>query len=258
MYFFSMHHNVNDIGDHSKYARGWNVRLYDSLTKLAQNCLTNLNSPIIWKYGVRKIENFNFSEFLVVDVDNDSRLSLEAAMEKYARYKHIIGTTKSHQLLKGEIVSDRYRIFLPMERRINTSTDYKALNAVEAARCGGDFQSACASQHFMPLTRIVSIQEVGRLTPYEIPKIQRRKEISPQSNLVARHIPNYIKDWLEGYVADGERNISCFKAACGLLKRGFSADETFEIIYNSALPVGRSEAIEREVRSVIRNAGRRV
>lgn len=257
MYFFSMHHNVKDIGNHALYSRGWNVRLYDSLYKLAEACTQQLNSPIIWKYGTRKVDNFNFSDFLVVDVDNDSRLSLQAAMEKYARFKHIIGTTKSHQRLKGEIVSDRYRIFLPIERRISTATDYRALNAVEAAKCGGDLQSANASQHFMPLTRIVSIQDVGRSVPYELVKITRRKELPSQSPM-SKFVPNYIKSWLEGYVADGERNLTCFKAACGLLKRGFTADETFEIIYNSALPLGKSEAIEREVRSAIRSACRRI
>lgn len=257
MYFFSMHHNVNDIGNHAMYSRGWNVRLYDSLYKLAESCTQQLNSPVIWKYGVRKIQNFNFSDFLVVDVDDASKLSLDQAMEKYARYKHIIGTTKSHRRLKGEIVSDRYRIFLPLERRITSDVDYKALNTVEAAKCGGDLQAASPAQHFMPLSRIVSIQEVGRCVPYELVKVTRRKELPPQSD-VPKYVPNYIKHWLEGYVADGERNVTCFKAACGLLKRGFTADETFELIYNSSLPVGRSEAIEREVRSAIRSAAKRV
>ncbi len=67
MHFFSLHPNVNDIGNHALYAKGFTVRIYNHIWDLAIACTEKMNSPAVWQYGIRKKENVAFSEFAVLD-----------------------------------------------------------------------------------------------------------------------------------------------------------------------------------------------
>lgn len=263
MFFFSIHQNQADIGDHSKYSKGWSVKMFNSIYTLGESCLDHLNSPIVWCYGIRKQENFVYSDFIVIDVDDDSKLSLEGAMELYSRHIHLIGTTKSHNILKGNRVSERYRIFILVERRIVSAKEYRFLCLREAARCGGDLLAANPSQQFMPLQRIVSYAEVGRKLSYPEDLEKRhpwKTGFKPEDKSrysLKKEIPPYIQRWLDGDVGYGERNITSFKAACGLKKRNFSEDEVIEIILSSSLPLKRTDKIDREIRDTVKSAYKR-
>lgn len=263
MYFFSIHPNVEDIGNHAKYSKGWSVKMFNSVGALGQACTTHLNSPIVWTCGVRKADNFLYSDFLVLDVDDDKMMGLDRAIDYYSRYIHVIGTTKSHNLLKGELVSERYRVFVALEKRIQSAEHYKGLCMQESCQHGGDWQASSPAMHFMPLNRIVSYSEVGRKMPIGVipPRRQvKRKPVKFETDAigsVAKQIPPYIQDWLDGNVRQGERNITAFKIACTLRKLNFKEDEIVEIILSSSLPLDGSSKTIREVKNTVRSAMRR-
>ena len=77
--------------------------------------ISNNWSPIIFKNNYRKSINFKSCQFLVLDYDDG--YSLNKAIEEFKNYKHIIATTKSHQVKKGDKVCDRFRVILFLKRR---------------------------------------------------------------------------------------------------------------------------------------------
>lgn len=260
MYFLSIHPNTADIGQHAKYSKGWNTRPYANLYQMAMDCQKYLNAPAIWSYGNRNIANFNFADLIVVDVDDDRKMPLEKAKETFKDYCHFIGTTKSHGLLKGELVSSRYRIFLPLQRRCTNAQDYMRVTKEVTELCGGDAQAAIPSQHFMPIKKIYSLNNEGKFWPFDPTPIAepKRRVLKDMPSGGYHKIPPYVEAWLKGNVPIGQRNYHCFKTAKALFRRGFNASEIENIILNSSLPIGRSEAIEKEVRDTVKSASRQI
>lgn len=271
MNFFSIHPNTADIGNHALYSVRWSVKSFDHMSELAKSCQGHLNSPIIWAYGIRNAGNFLHADFAVIDVDDDSTMSIDQAMEHYGRFRHVMGTTKSDGLLKGNLTSRRYRIFVQLEKRVTDPAKYKAICMGEALRWGGDIQACGPSMHFMPLNKIISFAEVGRLLPSDISLVAsaprgasyarmmptQPKGIQNTSDSASLEIPRYIQRWLNGDVPSGQRNLCCFKAASGLAKRNFPEDKIREIILSSSLPLDSSPEVTREVNAAIRSAMRR-
>lgn len=258
MHFFSLHSNVNDIGNHALYAKGFGVKIFKEIWQLAHACTQKLNSPAVWKYGIRKQENFAFAEFAVLDCD-EGILTLEEAQEEFRPYTHIIGTTKSHRQLKGNKVFDRYRVFLRLEKRILKSEDYNATNLALAKLYGGDQQATAAHMAFMPLKEIVGFSEGGKCLPISVSSlvVVHKSRVINATGSDDRQIPYYIREWLEFGAPEGQRNLTCFKIASGLAKRGFFEDEILDLILNSSVPLERSVKVENEVRSAVRSAMRR-
>ena len=256
MYFFSIHPNIHDVGNHALYAKGWTVKPFESISALAEACCKHLNSPIVWTYGIRRASNFLYSDFVVVDVDDDSKLALNAAIDRYSGYVHAIGITKSHLRLKGNFLAERYRVFIACERRIEMAEVYKQLCLQQAWACGGDWQASGAHMQFMPLREIVSYSEVGKKLSCDDLPIQQTKP-RPSRPEGGNGIPSFIQRWLDGEVRAGERNITVFKIACGLLKRNFVQDEIIELVLRSSLPLNpESDKTKREVRNAVKSAYR--
>ncbi len=255
---FSMHPNTKDLGNHAFYAKGYTVKTYQHIWQLAQAVTQNHNSPVIWKYGIRKQENFAFAEFAVLDCDEGAMTLLEA-QEEFKPYRHIIGTTKSHQQLKGNKVCDRYRVFLALEKRVEKAEDYAATNTALAKRYGGDLQAVAAHMAFMPLKEIVGFSADGKLLPISvyIPVVVQKNRPPNAIYSKNREIPDYIREWLQFGAPAGQANLTCFKIASGLARRGFYEDEIVEIVLNSSVPTNRTSQVEKEVRSAVRSAVRR-
>jgi len=258
LFYFSFHPNTRDLGNHALYARGFLARIHRSIEDLAEDCTARLNSPVVWIAGIRKASNFVFSEFAVIDIDQ-GEFSLAEAQNVFKDFVHIIGTTKSHQRLKGNKIADRFRIFVALERRVTSAKEYAATNESLARQYGGDLQAIAAHMAFMPLRQIVSVSSAGKKFPvakFEPPQVS--KPIPKALAMGSGHrIPHYIQRWLDGGCPDGERNLTCFKAACGLLKRGFNEDEVMNLLLSSAIPISTSTEVVQEIRSVVRNAARR-
>lgn len=87
-------------------------------------------SPIIFTHKKRSKETFKSCSLLVFDIDNDpgsAQLGLRPAQDKFGKYTHIIGTTRSHLMDKGKKgVAERFRLVLFFDRPITTLHEYEA------------------------------------------------------------------------------------------------------------------------------------
>ncbi len=258
MILFSLHPNTANLGNHAYYSKGFIVRPSLHLKQISTWITAQLNSPIIWTYGIRKEANFQSSSFCVLDVDDGP--CLEDAVKTFADYAHILGTTKSHQKDKGGKVRDRYRVFIQTECKLVKAPVYKHMNELLARQYGGDMQAVGAHMSFMPLREIISVRDKGMLLPIidPPPVVTFKPKINSNTTYSgSRQIPRYVRDYLEIGPADGERNLTAFKVASGLSRTGFHEDEIVGIILDSRIPLDRSERVEREIRSAVRNAIRR-
>jgi hypothetical protein len=261
VFFFSIHPNREAVGQHGLTSRGFTVKVVQNMKILGDYVTKFMNSPVIWKCGIRKGENFAWAQFAVLDVDDG--LALRDAVKHFEPYLHLIGTTKSHQKLKGNKVADRFRVFVALNERTKQAEEYLATNVKLALELGGDVQACGAHMSFMPLTEIISLNERGKRLDIELPSVnpQHIHNSNPKRLNATysgrRQIPNYIQRWLQFGAPEGERNITCFKAACGLLKAGFFEDEVINMLIDSAIPISRSEDISREIRQTVRSAARK-
>ncbi|MBI5060558.1 hypothetical protein HZB60_12360 [candidate division KSB1 bacterium] len=57
--------------------------------------------------------NQNYQGMRGVILDFDSGMAIEEARKAFAEYNHIIHTSSSHQVLKNEMMADRFRVILP-------------------------------------------------------------------------------------------------------------------------------------------------
>ena len=89
---------------------------------LSEVTLSQRYSSAQFNDGKRKKSNFNgFGNILIYDVDNDgdSSLPLLEAVKLFEEASSLVVTTKSHQKEKNGIVSDRYRILIPLDEAIS-------------------------------------------------------------------------------------------------------------------------------------------
>lgn len=258
MLLFSVHPNIANLGNHAYYSKGFIVRPSLHLKQISTWITAQLNTPIIWTYGIRKEFNFQSSSFCVLDVDDGP--TLEDAVKCFEDYAHILGTTKSHQKDKGGKVRDRYRVFIQTECKLVKASVYKHMNELLARQYGGDMQAVGAHMAFMPLREIISVRDKGKLLPViEPPPVVERREKWTQNAIYSgeRRMPGYIKDYLRNGAPEGQRNLTCFKVASGLARVGFREDEIVAFILDSQIPLDRSERVRREIVSAVRNAMRR-
>ena len=81
-------------------------------------------SPGEFNNGRRTNNTFKKTEIFALDVDDGCTLA--QAKETFAKYKHVIATSKSHQKSKGGVVADRFRVVLFLDRPIHSDGEYKA------------------------------------------------------------------------------------------------------------------------------------
>lgn len=80
-------------------------------------------SPIKWQNNRRKSQGFVDSSSIVLDFD-DSPVSLDMILGHFSGFAGAIYTTKSHQVAKNGIVSDRFRLILATSRAIRSSDEW--------------------------------------------------------------------------------------------------------------------------------------
>jgi len=94
-------------------------------------------SPFVFTNNKRNTENSTPQNMLIYDVDMDNHLSLKDAVKLCGNFKSLVTTTKSHQVEKNGIVSDRYRIIIPLDGNIEKEI-YKELYLKFAESMGID------------------------------------------------------------------------------------------------------------------------
>jgi len=102
-------------------------------------------SMSIFKGGHRKQSNAQGGQTLLI-LDIDEKMSLNTAQMMFNNYKCMTATTRSHQIEKNGVVTDRFRIIFIMDRKLNlTPDDYKLFmqNMVEKLGVGDIVDRSC-------------------------------------------------------------------------------------------------------------------
>lgn len=258
MFFY--HPDIQNIGNHRMYSEGWKGYVDSGANCIAKLVKTYVNSPLLWKHGIRKQENFKMVDWIALDVDEG--LSLLEAQEKFKDYIHVIGTTKSHQIPKGKKPAcDRYRVFLRLEHTCRDLAAYRYTVQNVGREVDADEQAFDGARMFQPCKEIISVKYHGRLIKLvEPPKLSHTDRIRYEARLErvmensgSRRIPPFIQGFLRFGTTDGQRNNVCFKIGGYLALAGFSEGEIVDMILDSPIPVERSSRVVSEVTSAVRS-----
>jgi len=216
-----MLYSIQEGSDPSKF-----VPIEASLTS---NILTNTWSPAVFKDDYRNIENFISTQ--VIGLDIDEGCSLEEAKEKFKDYKHLIGTTKSHQTEKHGVVCDRFRVILFLSEPITDAQIYR--NTWYYLFEQFPFIDRAAkdpSRMFYPCTELVSKNVTGtELFPVlESPtlpeKVSNIIDLGDDRGTLSRQTLEFM---LNGSIP-GSWNDSIYKAAKDFQEQGYSEEEFLE------------------------------
>jgi hypothetical protein len=224
-----------------------------AVNHLSQSLITYLRSPIDWRKNHRKTENFQFSDFLGLDLD-DGMTVIET--QHYCRshgYRYVIGATRHHGLQKKDSPPrDRFRLIIPWSDRLTCFPDYQYTVSKIIADIGADTNGNDCARMFLPCTRILasSVEGEGVKCLAAPPKPKRKVYVRPQ--LDGPRLPSWLQSMLINPVSQGERNITCFRAALWLTRYGFSSQEVVDAVM--AMPIDLSEkekmvAIESGIKS---------
>lgn len=208
-------------------------------------------SPILYNHNTRKEFNFNRSRLVVLDIDDG--LPLDEAIGAVRDYRHIIGTTKSHQIEKnGKPACDRYRVILVAKDWCLNLAQYKRSMKFFADQFGGDKSCTDGARYFWPCEDIVSFNEYGEMVNWSDPPIERyRRKIQR----VDRQCPDFIADLLNmKYLGkSGSRHHTLFFCCAELGRCGFGVDEMQEKVLLSPLAdelISEHNNIEEVIRHV--------
>lgn len=239
MIFFSMSCNPATI-DPSKHIdfREAKVETFSNLSVIITN---GVWSPIIWKGGKRQEKNFLFSDFFALDFD-DGKWTIADAIEwlNDANFSYIIGTTRSHQVAKGDKKAcDRFRVLIPWHKRITDCNTYKQnvtriINLTPADRAPKD-----GGRLFFPCVEIITKKEAlpCQWRPYAEPVY------TPSPYKDTGIIPPWLKKVIQDGAHDGDRNNKCFYIACKLSELGFTEDECIRGVMMSTINLPETEKI---------------
>lgn len=230
-------------------------------------------SPIIWRGGVRSKANFYQTNLLVLDFDNngDSITSLEEAVYNiFPDYRHVIGTTRSHQKPKGNrLPQDRYRVILFFNRPIMDRYEYEYNLRQVSLKWDVDEQALDAARLFYPCTDIVSVNAIGfsyDVIPEPHKAIELRKLREDVNNKIAKSYSqlNKLSPKINYYLSKkgqtGERNKTIYMLSCELIKHYPYDYPTIENIVMNSETYKRNvndSGFCREVVSTIKSAMKR-
>lgn len=196
---------------------------FETLTELAEIMVSNVAwSPIIFKENYRHSKNFIKSRLVVIDVDNG--LSLDCALESVKPFRHIIGTTKSHQKEKNGITCDRFRIVIPASDWCINLELYKQTMKNYIAAFSGDKSGHDGGRFFFRCSDIMSINEFGKEISWctFVPR-RHMTEINRQKGKIPVSVVEFLKN--PKLVKNGSRHLTLFWCCAEMARCGFVLDE---------------------------------
>lgn len=225
-----------------------------SLDQFAELVCASVWSPIIWKDGVRRGENFLSAKYAGLDFD-DGQWDLDEARAFFesSGVNYLLGTTKSHRLNKNGLVADRFRVILPFENII-TDPQLYCYNMWSLSQ-DLPIDPACkdAGRFFYPCKEIVSHKNRpgAQLKVRQKPKesVKPKEPMNQKNhgfNLNQRIIPAFVLTLLR---SSTERHNDALKVGRILAKRGFELDEILHLVRQSPLILAGEEDIIRTTKN---------
>jgi hypothetical protein len=258
---FMYHENLSLI--ENQYGSRWKGINAPTAGEVAKIILKYPNSHCLWAHGIRKIENFRKAMWLGLDFDEG--LSLEDAIKIFDPYMHVIATTRNHQKTKGnKPPCDRFRVFVMLSEIIRDADQLTMTIDELVKKHGCDEQAKDAARKWNPCKEIIVSKYIGKpYKPVNIEIVKERKRITNEriakrtARLNAYYVPGKVippqaRVLLDHGTIDGDRNEACFRVSRDLKKVGYTESEALELIWNSPIPIDRSDKVFREIKDVVR------
>lgn len=196
-------------------------------------------SPATFASNYRSQVNFGQADVIGLDFD-DGIVSLAQAVAMFAPYRHVIGTTRSHQVMKHKKVCDRFRVLLQLERPITSVADYAATyHSLAAVVPGLDMKCADGARLFYPCMQIVSVSPTGNTVPVTAaaPVASLQIELPAAIGRVGR-LSLSTQQFLQSGAPPGGRNHALYKAARDFHQQNWLEHEATTQLLPAALQCG--------------------
>lgn len=232
------------------YAKGWKAADVGDLDEIAleriSRAITNyVWSPSVYRNGHRRSDNFIKARILGLDFDGT--LSLELARKAFSPYAHLIGTTRNHQVEKNGKASDRFRVLLFAERDIESASDLKATLENLVWEYDADPACADAARLFFPCKEIVTANTGSLIEPRQCLYEEARNEAFDKHYRERGELPRWCRNALRYGAPIGEKQDKIFALAIEALILGWDQQNIFDAVWNSPIPLNRSEKCRCEV-----------
>lgn len=204
-----------------------------SVNDLASTITAQHYSGSLFKDNYCNTFNFISTEFIILDYDNkpnEPQLSLDDARAKFSTYKHIIATTKSHQIEKsGSPPADRYRVVLFLSTTITDGETFAATwHAVRDMFPGCDESAKDPSRRLFSSVNVISVNDSGQLIqPVETAVKAPKKEFVQLPEGVKGKLARDVKDFMLEGIEHGWNDM-LYKAAKDHQQNNYSKEEFIE------------------------------
>lgn len=203
----------------------------------------------------------NFIQCQAIALDFDEGLTIDAAVEEFKDYRHIIAPSRSHQKEKNGLVCDRFRVILFTAQPITDEATYYA-TWFDVAEAWPQLDPMCKdpSRMWYASTSIYHTNiEGGFVKPVAPPPKPEPADTVDLSTLLPGDrgkLSRSTQDFLENGIDQGGRNHSTFKAAKEFQQNLYTYDEAVETIVTALQNNGTiaPDFTEREVRATVKSA----
>lgn len=245
-----------------KYPTELIYRPVASWSDLSKIITSQVWSPIVFEGGYRRGSGFLRCQFAALDIDDGMALSEALRWLRSAHVGHVVATTKSHQLAKGdEQPRDRFRVVMLWASEITEARVYQHNIKRLAKAWGGDPAATDLARIYQPGREVVQVLS-GKFMPVAIPKAV--SETSRQITMAysrrfrsGRSEKAFARAFIEHGNLDntGGRKRTIYSVACELVKAGWK-DQDIRTAITSA-PISWAGIEMRVVDDSLTSARRR-
>jgi len=203
-------------------------------------------SPIIFSDNYRKSANFKFSELVGLDFD-DGQFTLNEAIEwiKDNDFEAVIGTTKSHQIMKELKINDRFRIVIRTNETCRNLESYEYTLKRIIKETKADPACKDAARFFYPCKKLELMNHGKNRITWIEPPLEETKEFK---QAIAQRIAkkawrdiSQIEPAIWGHIMWGcrppGRHKLCYIIGANLGLRGFTVEEIIKLLRENKSPL---------------------
>lgn len=208
------------VGKSTKTFKAQNV---ENLYELGQTIMQTNWSCGVFKEEHRNIDNFEYSDFMALDIDEG--VSIEEASRRLKDYSHIIAPSKSHKIEKNGSIADRFRIVMVLDKRIDNKDDYYTTYQ-DLLELFPEADRACKdpSRMYYPSKEVYQVavnKQRFKVTEYEAPQAETEAFVVEKKGQLSRP----TLDLLQFGAPQGTRHGRLFKAAKDALENNYTQEE---------------------------------
>lgn len=232
-----------------------NVQRIQDLIKIMT---TRVWSSFIWKDGKRQGAAFEHASGIVLDIDDGPSISETIDKLSAERISYIIGTTKSHQIQKGDNPPcDRYRVLIPIAADDPFAGDafqvrQNVMRLISLYK--SDPAAKDLARKWMPCRRVVAC-EMSR-PPYKLKEFQAEESRKIEGRNFM--MPRWLAAKLEETISSN-RNYTVHSLACAMFEYTTRSYEQVESMFIHNVKItGRDTFTDNEIRQAVRSAYRKI